>query len=524
MREKHPIDDLFEKTLYNAEVTPPDAVRGMLGHRLGWAASTRNTSGIIPIVTLMLGLVGATVSVVFWSTKPGATVPTNGLLVEVAPVHANASLLETQEVEQGEPTKFDLELTEANVVGASRTENELTATSYPAGPIKEEISKPKADHSGKEPFVSSRSTAASNSDGKPYNRTETENANPTIAGGVAGSFKEKSNAPDGSVAVASTSKTPGSLSSTSANDPLLSLNEGLEIAGSRENTPSLKGDDPELSARLPSLDIEALQMAPLSIVPNIEVMSGRPSSVNKPLDYVLPRGTWWLGAYAGLGTVKGRWKGGNSEALDQSEKWRSAVQGGLLLSREWRSGLSFSTGIGVNSVRSVLKYDENGPANNTIEVDTTWASNVFADQMVYTWNIDTLLHPIPGITQERSARNSYLAVQIPLSIGWHKEQRRLRFGGFAGLAAWIPAQRKGSTLLNDRDAPPSIIALQDDKVRYRFAMQVHGMVGLTLGYAVTEHMYVNIEPQISSPLVGTGNREMPWLTMPTLQLRIQYAL
>ena len=45
MRERHPIDELFKEALFDAELSPPRAVRDGLGAKMGWTSSSRSGFG-----------------------------------------------------------------------------------------------------------------------------------------------------------------------------------------------------------------------------------------------------------------------------------------------------------------------------------------------------------------------------------------------------------------------------------------------------------------------------------------------
>lgn len=269
-----------------------------------------------------------------------------------------------------------------------------------------------------------------------------------------------------------------------------------------------------------------MRMDPLRIAPDAAIASGAPINTSLPQSYVLPSGTWWIGPYAGIGTVHGVWKGADAVALQDAEQWRSTTQGGLLVGREWRSGWSVSAGLGLARVRSVFHHDDATQTSTITEVDTSWTPTVHSSgDVLYSWQIDSLTEEVPGGLVRRNARNLYTAFQVPLLLHWHGDARRWRYGAFGGVTAWVPTRREGLSLMrSQQDNSPTTLALQDPKLNDRFSTQLHGAAGLSLGYALSEVLSAYAEPMISAPLFSFDGKNTPWLTRPLLQFRIQYEL
>ncbi|MEZ4739134.1 MAG: hypothetical protein R2818_07180 [Flavobacteriales bacterium] len=268
-------------------------------------------------------------------------------------------------------------------------------------------------------------------------------------------------------------------------------------------------------------------MDPLTIGIGDTSGTGAPSSARNVPPYVLPEGAWWIGAYAGIGTVSGNWRGAGTKDLDQAEQWNSTGQAGVIAGREWRSGWGISAGLGVATVRSRFDFATNDPSYTVLDVDTSWAEYTHTSSGVplYSWVIDSVLVDRPGATSRINARNEYAAVQVPLSLHWHTQVRRMRLGAFGGVMAWVPTGRSGTTLSSPTmDGTSLPVTLQGENLDDRFAAQLHGQLGLSLGYSITEHFTAFAEPLVSTPILSFGGADTPWLTRPTLQLRIQYEL
>lgn len=531
MREKQPIDDLFKRNLFNAEVTPPTAVRDVLGQKLGWVDAGRNTPGTRPLLMLIIGLASAGAAVWSWNTEEQVGLISNTRIEALAPNQAEQVTGEQVSEAQNNTLPAINAQASTNVPDRSINASERGSDQYSNG----SASVAKTPGSKAELHTSSYSESdpvgAVQNDGQEASGTDEMGVgNERMAANHYGALTLDPIPAEPIPATGQTSAKGERIEPT-----ITILSDPSETILARQLTEQGLGDPQELAEerRVPgagqgtwrNTEVMAAYLNPLAIRSMSDLSPGEPTTRSTPLMYVLPKGTWWIGAFVGMGTVNGHWKGDRVGDLDRAEHWKSTLQGGLQLGRVWRSGWNISVGLGVSSVRSVFKYDEDGPVSSFSEADTTWATGVFAGTSIYTWNIDTLQVQMPGRSLRHEARNNYTAVQVPITLGWHGELRRVRYGAFAGVLAWIPAQRKGLTLQpNNAEGPSSTIPLQDNKVQDRFAMQVHGLAGVSVGYAITEHFDAYVEPMITSPVFGSGKSDMPWLTRPTLQLRFQYEL
>jgi len=527
MREKQPIDDLFKRTLFNAEVTPPTAVRNALGHELGWADTTRSAMGLVPLLLLLLitGLVGAGAAV--WSWNTDEQVGFVALNETKALMPRNVEIV--TDVSGGEVTQSPLLVTANSDPDHARDQ---TAKATEGEPDHDNGSVPAERSQGSSTARQTSSLKKSLGQASPtqgndhsvLNTVATRNTRTTDNSGSAAERASEQVAQGSTSPTGEGTRTPTPVQSTDG--AITAVSQGTGDANPVMLQPDPQNSDPWIgSGTWGQNDLAAQYLDPLTIANLPELSPGDLATRKMPLQYVLPKGTWWIGAFVGMGIVSGHWKGDQLGDLDHAERWRSTLQGGLQLGLVWRSGWNISLGLGASRVRSVFRYDEDGPVSNFSEVDTTWANSTFAGSTIYTWNIDTLQVQRTGGSLHHDARNQYTAVQVPITLGWHGELRRIRYGAFAGVLAWIPTQRNGLTLQRDNaDGPTSTIALQDNKVQDRFGMQVHGTAGLSVGYAITEHFDAYVEPMVTSPIFGSGKGVMPWLTRPTLQLRIQYEL
>lgn len=499
MREEHPIDKRF-KALYDAEATPPEAVHEALAARMGWSAGTPGGAAWKPWVMAASALVVIGVGIGLWMAgdqEVASTIVEHGNTQQTSANSTNTTASDpgtggavTSLTDQG----TDHVVGEAAATSASNTTvQQNTATQESAE------KKPVAAH-GRDRKVLAESASTLTAAGT--NNAERPDA---VRGNTASSGATTTTTAANNVHNADDEVGDG----TASQDP----HGRSDVAFHRGGTIATTGTDQQATwlAAIPQ--------------PRIDLTAGTPLAGRKQSDYVVPHGCCWVGAYAGIGTVNGQWRGDDASALSGAETWRSTAQYGVLVGREWHSGWSLSGGLGVARVRSSFSHEAQGSSQQYTQVDTTWIESAMQDIPVYTWMIDSLVEVRPGSTVRSDARNYYTAVQVPLTVAWHADVRRLRYGAFGGVTAWIPTQRKGMTLVQaSPDAGLSTANLSDARVNERFGAQLHGQLGLSLGYSITEHFSAYAEPMISTPLVAFGDHDTPWLTRPLLQLRLQHAL
>lgn len=510
MREKHPIDERFRQALYNREADPPEAVRAALGAHLGWSTAPRAGGSWWSLAIVAVGLFGTGAALWAWQGAASSTamngehrvaeqrieasgVPTN----EAAPVASSAS---------GNP------LAPVDPVAGSTT-NTNSAIPVQLGIITESTSA----GSGNALTESSDQAAAST-----FGTVRTSvSVDPSKRSALA--VRPNTRSAGTSFGISATS------AASNSPDPDGVPPEGPPPAEAQGST--LNGPEPLAIVREDDLtsqgqDLRPVMMDPLHIAPDDLVPSGTPITKALPPNYVLPSGTWWIGPYIGVGTVRGTWKGADADALREAEQWRSTAQAGLLVGRDWRSGWGVSAGLGLARVRSAFHHEDATEWSSVVDVDTTWGTTMHTSgDILYSWQIDSLTEELPSGFVRKDARNLYTAIQVPVLLSWHADARRLRYGAFGGITAWVPAQRRGLTLVrSQQDIPPTTLALQDPKVNDRFSTQVHGVAGLSVGYTIIEQLSAYAEPMISAPLFSFDGGSAPWLTRPILQFRIQYEL
>ncbi len=509
MREEHPIDERFS-ALYGAESTPPDAVRTALSARLGWSGASAGWGLWRPWL-----IAGASVLVVCLfiahglnGTDPVQTVPFAD--TRITQEHTSTSDREVADKDIPEPQEAT-ENASMRASDAGRTSG-TTATTPQRIQSTDEGS---VGLNGAQPVPTFTSTTLAKikppkGAGTPDRPRANENSPRT-------GLPEANTRP-----VAATGQARASIMENRAEgdvaDGIGSLQDGPSSGISMGAPGSAAG-----AIILP--DAAAVPMMPLTMDMEPKLDAGTPVPGTLKIPYVLTRGTWWIAPYISMGPVRGQWKGNGANDLIDAEDWRSSTQGGLLAGLTWQSGWSVSAGLGLSRIHSSFEYKGTNGTEEYTAVDTTWTPTPYADTpyTLYTWTIDSLVGTRPGATVQRDSRNQYTTVQVPLTLSWHTAIRRFNYGAFGGISAWIPTKRSGLTLVRPApDALPSVADLSDPSTDARIQAQIHGRLGLSVGYSISEFLGIYAEPMVSTPLMVFDKEATPWLTQPALQLRLQY--
>jgi len=517
MREKHPIDERFRQAVYHGEADPPEAVHAAVAKHLGWSNTPQTGGYWWPMVIVAVGVISTGAALWAWQDRPGQMA-----------LPDERSVAERQIVTSTAPTPDEKVVTPSSTAGPTTPVDQQAASSSSA-----------FNASIEQRSTSTERRSEGTLSAPPAARTKTASGSTSTPSGTAVAAGAKASAPP-SQGNTQQAKPNGERALTSGGRGTRPAalkgqdNQALPSATKSEGSAPGSTDirtEPFAPATLSdpwktALDLRSTMMDPLPIAPHAHVAICTPRNRALPPSYVLPSGTWWVGPYVGIGTVQGVWKGADAAALQEAEQWRSTAQGGLLVGREWRSGWGVSAGLGVARVRSTFHHDNATGWSSVLNVDTTWTPTIYTSgDILYSWQIDSLLEERPSASVRKDARNLYTAVQIPVLLSWHADARRFRYGAFGGVTAWIPTHRKGLTLVrSQQDTPPMTLALQDPTVNDRFRTQLHGTAGLSVGYTITEQLSAYAEPMISAPLLSFDGGNTPWLTRPILQFRIQYEL
>jgi hypothetical protein len=455
MREKHPIDELFRGVLKDAEATPPQAVwedvmRGRhWGHR--FLLQLERRWGWMLVLLLLLG-----------GTAGWMFVREPDQLTERG-----------RPVEQLSAVRKDLDPPEPASTHTAPPSDAIATSSSAGANI---------------PVGSARSPGimdnGARNDTREGQRTEGDHARARI-----NTVDRKASYPMSATVSASTMP-PGSEDISRSED-----RHARDLsAGPATTDPA---DDP----------IERVQLDPVFGIRTVHHRSDPPApelGPGKPVDqYVLPRGSSWLGLQFSYADVDGSWEGGAplADELDRDEEWLDQWSAGLLIGRRWRSGASFAAGIDVTQRSSRFLHDEHVEGISTVVFDTTWVvTPAGVNDTVYTWNIETTVLSEPGSDQRYSATNHYTLLRIPLEAGWRREVRRWSYGIHGGIIFGTTISRRGQTsALSASDGSSAVVDLNDTPDT-RFALSVAGSLALDAGYLLSERWSLHAGPVVSQDL------------------------
>lgn len=509
MREKHPIDERF-KALYEAEATPPDEVRDSLAGRLDWDQAVRPTgtwsrwllvaAGAALLITGTVHFLGQELD---GRSGNGPTAQQEG-----GPAQGTGG----DKASLTGPTPGST----PSIVDESTTEEFPSSGSTPLQPAQDGThtaqDRPGKDTDGRTPLDRDGVVASKKATTSPDKSTmhagdaspnagatepRNSNSNDRMAGGPDAGYRTKVPATSASAA--------------RDRDERHTATTRAAIDGTGKNAVPALTDMPLawMELRLAGMDRTA--------EPTLQ-------HARDPGPYVLLAGNWIVGFTVGAGRMSATWRTDDQQGLTDAERWRGSTLWGVDVGREWRSGWSVRSGLGLALDRSTFAWDDHEVERFT-DVDTTWTTTYYNNTLdvVYTWNIDTLELERPGATRSVRSNNQYGAIRVPLTLAWYNDLRRWRFGAFSGITAFLPTQRQGSTLIRTADdARAEVVGLDDGRVDHRFGPRMNAHAGLSLGFHITEHLTVLAEPMLSTPIGAFGRNGAPWMRGQLLQFRLQH--
>ena len=459
MREDHPIDELFRRSLDRAEADPPPAVWDRIRHarhRKRW----RFWPGLNGLFLLLIPFAG---TLVYFGLL-GTGSPETHSTASIAAMELHSAPGASSDRQLDGPYTANEHLAEA----APIEKNELVSRSKQGIPLRSYHS-----DEGVLPHVGTNLNSDRNEPSF-FNSEQNENEHfegldPSITSGT------------------DDDEIVRSMPDLSLNIPL--KNTGVPLIGETENT--TEGTD-YFSPLVIDLD---RKLGPQ--------FATRP----EPPDYVLPKAEWVFSLLIGKFDVKRNWHGEDAlltQALNKSEGRTSTIAMGVGLGRHWRSGWGLSAGI--LTERSEQVFDHRERRTEVIEEVTNFM--VTLDDQVFVNNVDTLLH---YTTTEKEYRglNRRSTLRIPIEGHFHKPIGRFIVGGRAGLSLeFTRAEQDLSLILDEQEGRLSVMQLPATELTRRHPMLLQGSIGVDLGYMFTEHWSVWAQPTYLSgsfPLSRTAS-------------------
>lgn len=505
MKERHPIDDLFRKGLYDSEATPPADVwqrvvaQRSWGHRLLVGLQRR----------WAIGLVGAAL-----------------LLAPLAWYAASAG--------NGAEVAQDLSVASGSA-GVSGTGSTPKVDAEGTAQVAAQLAMANAAHEAPDVVPDNKTGSASGGERagaraeEPANGAEARagspKESPAHAEGWSSGLERGSALGAGAAATSSIGANSGmandergaSNNSASANDRSANtaINADTRVADRPIEDDYVMEDMVMLRTRLSAADRALDSMR----------------SATKPVEapYVLPHGAWWMGVQFGWNEWNGGWRGDGrlAEELNAAETWQSGWQAGFVGGRTWRSGLSVSAGIEYASLKSRFLFTEEridvSDSGMAMVLDTTWSVNAVAPDssyVVYTYDIAYV--PVEGLGENAryNATNRYALLSIPLEASYQWNIGRWTLAPRVGAAFNWMVGRSGRTLVaSGNDGPPRSVPLSDASAADRFGLWITGSVGVDVGYALDERTQVFVGGGYNS-LLASGGELRPALGGSHLRLRL----
>lgn len=532
MNGRHPIDDLFARTLRDAEATPPPAVwegivreRGKGRHTV---AKRRSRWGLAGLLLLLLGGAG------YWTwTREGgkehaALLPSHDGKVSAAgntsvepPVVEEPKASETSEEQVGQ----------ADRSSGSVERNEAQATLTSTGS--------EAAESGSNTARGTKATAEQRIELDPKTPVEAH-----AAVRVTSSKTRKTNKLKPGL------KTSDSYAAGSRSDaePAISpsgiASIGIEKSGSPEANNAVAKDEPDASLHVsseqrtrvsPGVHLSMLTGLVTPFLSNAATAPGPILQGDSTPAYVLKKGNLWVAVQGEWSMLNGEWKGTGREVaeLNKSETWRGGQGLSLVFGREWLSGWSLGLGIGASKQRSRFLRREVEPGHSELVIDTTWTGTPMGQVTNYTWDIVETVIEEPGVERDYSATNSYTRLRIAPEVGYQLlQKKRFSLGARLAPVMMIDISRKGNTLVQtasmdtmETTAATGTLPLTDTSLDNRFPMTFAVSAGLELRYRLCERWCVGVLPTFTYWLPRTEGR-VPSLSMNELggAVRLRYDL
>ncbi len=496
-QEEHPIDDLFRRTLSQADIDPPAAVwEGVLRTRSGRSGGAAWWSRHWPWGLLLIALVvGATLMI----NSPNDELPTRG-----QPGIAEHTTTDQGMASAEEQAEISIPTNDARST-SDLASTEQHETMFTSGAIPSDASTP--HRSSQPPPI--EGSAGGVSPTLEDTRLDPEKVfavddEPLMAEAVVRKYQS---------AVVHVVPGTGGMNEVH-NDMRASLNEPVakimedplerkDLVARSILDPIVQGTSATSSLTDPG---PASYITPAPIHFDHPVVLAGPTSSDVEHHYVLPRGQWWVGVQTGYYDTGRRWRGSDellTEALNDLEVPTTTLGWGAVVGHTRNNGWGISGGVMFE--RSEQSFSH---VDRKVEVEQEFITYlVTLNSQVFVSDVDTIT---TILVDERTTNGSTTlsVMRIPLEAHWHRNVRRWSWGLRAGTALEFTRARGVPPLV--RDATDGRIVAQtisDDEVRRRHPAQILGTVGADLGYTIHERWKLFASPGYMIGLIPLTNAD-----------------
>jgi hypothetical protein len=534
MNGKHPIDDLFARTLRDAEATPPPAVWEGIVRERGRGQRTvvkhRSRWGLAAVLLLLLGAAG------YWTLTQQEVPASAGKEHASLPPSVSAEQPTTPAPSQESSTQVDPQ--------TSDKAERQTPTSDPSAGVEEQqevrtsVSSPERASTGSDKNTN-RSTASSSGHhpkgpGAAHASVDATSTEMPKVHKPAGDADQRARR-DG-IDVPKTSQVLDAVPDPGRASGLSSASQSEGGAEKEEHAAAQPAISEQQSRQAPDIHLAMLTGLVTPFANNVAPPPGPILQGDSTPAYVLKKGQLWFALQGEWATLNGAWKGTRQEVteLNESETWGEGQGLSLVVGREWLNGWSVGLGIGANKQRSRFLRREVEASHIETVVDTVWTGTAMAAQTNYTWDIVETVQTEPGVEHDFSATNSYTRLRIAPEVSYQL-LRKKRFSLSARLAPvmMFDIGRQGNTIvqtvttdsLETTTAATSVLPLNDASLDDRFPMSLAVSGGLDFRYRICERWSVSALPTFNYWMPRAEGR-VPSLTMNELggALRLRYDL
>ncbi len=175
-----------------------------------------------------------------------------------------------------------------------------------------------------------------------------------------------------------------------------------------------------------------------------------------------------------------------TELLDlreRSERQLEAVQAGIRLGIEHRSGLGLVTGLNYAQLNEVYRYKSSVSTLDTVNGIQYYYRN-FTNDTIPVYG-DIVLEQ--RTTHRKEIYNKYRLIEVPILVSWRHEGHQFSFGAQAGVFVNMRMTAKGRIMQTaTQDVPLADLYRTNIGLSYHF--------GLAVGYMLNDHLEVFASP------------------------------
>ena len=476
-REEHPIDEVFRRSLANAEVSPPPSVWAGIAatrRRRRWPQWFR-LNGIL----LLLIPAAAWITYAAWLNDDGTPAASEGAR---APIHGPIDGLGQTSISTEFATISDLK--RSSLINDSVAPIALNAIGESRNTV---------IHSTKDRFANEAITSSAIAESR-------------------------------STAVHPTGKTFANDAVTIAHDPISYTGELSEEGTERTNDDRVNGSDRHIvRSEMPDLGgTDATFFPPAPIRPAYAMLIGAPSTVKDPELYVLSKADWIASLVIGPANTRREWNGNDetlTNALKQADAPTTAYGFGILAGRKYRSGFGFATGL--IHERSEREFLYTARRTEVYREVIPWI--VTLDTEVFVSDIDTIEH-VSVKEQRYTGIDRRTVYRVPIEGFYHRTAGRIFLGLRAGASIELTQVQQRSSLTISNEGDVVMTALDRKELRSRYPLMLCGSIGLDLGYSLAENWSLELSPLFTSGMAPLGSTAGAWAkpSRHALQLRLTH--